>query len=356
MQTGPLDSSLRLQSSLKSRNSLLQRDLHLVASTSPRISVVIPALNEAENLPYVLTGIPDCVDEVILVDGYSTDETIEIARSLLPDIRIMMQEGKGKGAALRTGFAAATGDIIVMLDADGSTNPAEIPAFVGALSAGADYAKGSRFVQGGGTSDMPRYRKLGNRVLTFIVRLLFGGTYSDLCYGYNAFWARILPSLDLNSDGFEIETLMNIRVLAAGLKIAEVASFEAERVYGVGHLQAIPDGWRIAKTIIRERFRPSERRSRQPAHQGADTDVYIPAMQLLFREALWLSRNRDSLPEQIYLSGVGAIELACSALRQMETISSKDRFLQGRCPGRCADCRTWAFLYQPQSQVRVGAS
>ena len=292
----------------------------------------------------MLPRIPDSVDEIILVDGYSQDETIEIARSLIPDIRIVMQEGKGKGAGLRTGFAAATGDIVVMLDADGSTDPAEIPAFVGALLAGADFAKGTRFGQGGGTVDMPLIRKLGNWGLTAFVRLLFGGNYSDLCYGYNAFWARVLPILDLNSDGFEIETLMNVRALSVGLKVAEVASFEAERVHGSGHLQAIPDGWRIVKVIVRERLRSSIRwRPHSLRHRSVE-DIYVPAMRLLFHEALYLYRNRDSLPEPIYWSGVRAVRLACSMLRQMEVASSKDQFLQERCSGLCEDCRIWAFM------------
>jgi glycosyltransferase involved in cell wall biosynthesis len=219
------------------------------------VSVVIPALNEAENLPYVLPRIPPDIYEVILVDGYSTDRTIEIAQLLLPSIRVVHQEGKGKGAALRSGFAAATGDIIVMLDADGSTDPAEIPAFVGALCAGCDFAKGSRFLQGGGTADMPIHRQLGNQGFVRLVRLLFGGRYSDLCYGYNAFWRRVLPLLELDCDGFEVETMMNVRALRARLRIAEVPSFEAKRVYGEGRLKTIPDGWRVLKTIFRERVR-----------------------------------------------------------------------------------------------------
>ena len=221
-----------------------------------KVSVVVPALNEAENLPYVLPRIPSWVHEVLLVDGHSIDNTIDVARRLIPDIRIVQQAGKGKGAALRTGFAEATGDIIVMLDADGSTDPDEIPAFVGTLLAGADFAKGTRFSQGAGTHDMPLYRRLGNWVFVVLVRTLFGGRYSDLCYGYNAFWRRIVPSLDLSADGFEIETMMNIRALRANLKIAEVASFEAPRVFGEGRLQTIPDGWRVAKTIWREWWRP----------------------------------------------------------------------------------------------------
>ena len=94
------------------------------------VSVVIPTLNEEENLPHVLPRIPVWVNEVLLVDGHSTDGTVEVARRLRPDIRIIRQEGRGKGAALRTGFAVATGDIVVTLDADCSTDPAEIPAFV----------------------------------------------------------------------------------------------------------------------------------------------------------------------------------------------------------------------------------
>jgi glycosyltransferase involved in cell wall biosynthesis len=227
----------------------------VVSQSRHTISVVIPALNEAENLPYVLPRIPVWVHEVVLVDGYSTDGTVDIARRLRSDIRIVRQKGRGKGAALRSGFAAARGDIIVMLDADGSTDPAEIPLFVGALLAGADFVKGSRFLQGGGTADMPFHRRLGNLGFTLGVRLLFGGVYSDLCYGYNAFWRRVLPYLQLYGDGFEIETIMNVQALRAGLKVVEVPSFEAERVHGVGRLRTLPDGWRVLKTIVRERLR-----------------------------------------------------------------------------------------------------
>jgi hypothetical protein len=232
--------------------------------TGLRISVVIPTLNEAQNLALVLPTVPLWVNDVIIVDGRSTDGTTDIARAMWarqrrrdddPQLQIVQQEGRGKGAALRTGFEAANGDIIVMLDADGSTDPQEIPAFVGALIAGADFVKGSRFLQGGGTADMPLYRKLGNLGFVSGVRLLFGGSYTDLCYGYNAFWRRVLPTLGLDGDGFEIETQMNVRALKAGLKVAEVPSFESRRVYGEGRLRTIPDGWRVLKTIVDEAIR-----------------------------------------------------------------------------------------------------
>jgi glycosyltransferase involved in cell wall biosynthesis len=224
-----------------------------------RISVVIPTLNEEENLPFVLPGVMEWADEVVLVDGYSTDRTVEVARELCPEVCVVMQGGRGKGNALITGFAATTGDIIVMLDADGSTSPAEIPAYIGALLAGAHFAKGSRFLQGGGTADMPFYRKVGNWSFVVIVRLLFGGSYTDLCYGYNAFWKRVLPLLGLDGEGFEIETMMNIRALKAGLRVVEVPSFEAERVYGISRLRTIPDGWRVLKTIFKERLTSGKR-------------------------------------------------------------------------------------------------
>ncbi|MDX6664341.1 MAG: hypothetical protein QOG68_547 [Solirubrobacteraceae bacterium] len=217
------------------------------------MSVVIPTINEARNLPFVLPRIPHWVHEVILVDGESTDGTVEIARALLADIEIIHQPRRGKGAALQAGFRAATGDVIVTLDADGSTDPAEIPLFVCALVNGADFVKGSRFLQGGGTRDMELHRKAGNWALRAFVRAAFGGRYSDLCYGFNAFWRRILPAIDGNADGFEIETMMNVRVLAAGLQVVEIPSFEAQRIHGVSNLRTFRDGLRVLRVIMRER-------------------------------------------------------------------------------------------------------
>jgi glycosyltransferase involved in cell wall biosynthesis len=177
-------------------------------------------------------------------------------------------ENRGKGAALRSGFKVAKSDIIVMLDADGSTDPGEIPAYVSALLSGADFAKGSRFAQGGGTADMPWYRRFGNWCFVTLVRLLFGGSYTDLCYGYNAFWADVLPALNLDGDGFEIETIMNVRALRTKLKIVEVPSFEDRRRYGEGRLRTIPDGWRVLKAIFREWLMPPQRLARRVVVQA----------------------------------------------------------------------------------------
>ena len=222
---------------------------------SCQVSLVIPTLNEVKNLPHWLPQVPEWVHEVILVDSYSTDGTVELARKIRPDIRILSQERAGKGAALRAGFEAATGNIIVTFDADGSMDPGEIPVFVGALLSGADYVKGSRFLQGGGTTDMEWYRRFGNHALRLLVLLGFGGSFSDLCYGYNAFTKSTLSKLNLDANGFEIETQMNIRALRAHLRIMEVPSFESARIHGESYLRTIPDGWRVLKTIVRERFK-----------------------------------------------------------------------------------------------------
>jgi len=256
--------------------------------SAPTISVIVPAMNEAANLPHVLPRIPTDVLEVILVDGNSTDDTVSVARSVLPSIRIVKQHGRGKGAALRTGFAAARGDIIVMLDADGSTAPEEIPSFVRALTDGADFVKGSRFLPGGGTADMQLYRKLGNAAFVAMVRLLFGGRYTDLCYGYNAFWRQVVPQLGLDGNGFEIETMMNVRALKIGLRIVEIPSFESQRIHGESNLHTIPDGLRVLRTIVRERFSGGVR-----AVAPMPSSI---AMLPVTRAAVAIAAGRDSEP------------------------------------------------------------
>jgi glycosyltransferase involved in cell wall biosynthesis len=223
-------------------------------------------MNEARNLPHVFARLPENLHEVIIVDGHSVDGTVDVARELRPDVRIVTQSRRGKGNALACGFAAATGDIIAMIDADGSTDPAEIPQFVDALVEGADFAKGTRFTNGGGSSDITPLRSLGNKALCGLFNLLNATSYSDLCYGFNVFWRRHVKAFRLDAtsaakpdaaplwgDGFEIEALLSIRAAEAGLSVAEVGSFEHDRIYGESNLNTFRDGYRVLRTILTER-------------------------------------------------------------------------------------------------------
>jgi glycosyltransferase involved in cell wall biosynthesis len=216
------------------------------------ISVVIPTLNEAKNIPWVLRRMPLYVDEVVIVDGRSTDNTVGVARALRSDIVVVDEQRKGKGVALRSGFAAATGDIIVMLDADGSMDPQEIGWFVSPLQHDYDFVKGSRHVTGGGSEDLTWLRRTGNRALTGLANAVLHSNYSDLCYGYIAFRRECLDILQLESDGFEIETELIVRAAKAGLRIAEVPSWELDRISGVSNLQTFRDGWRVLGTMAHE--------------------------------------------------------------------------------------------------------
>lgn len=284
----------------------------------PTVSVVIPAKNEARNLPEVLGALPADLHEVILVDGDSTDDTVSVALSLRPDIRVVGQTRKGKGNALACGFAVATGDFIVMLDADGSTDPSEIPRFVDALMAGADFAKGSRFMPGGGSSDISRIRRMGNFWLNRIVNLIYGTRYTDLCYGYNAFRRECLEVMSLDAgdtalaeadleletelvrdrrdrdkldvtmlwgDGFEVETLINVRISKAGLRVAEVPSFEHSRNFGSSNLNAFSDGIRVIRTIHAERKRGARREAIASAEAPREDGASWAVLSTLVEEA-----------------------------------------------------------------------
>jgi glycosyltransferase involved in cell wall biosynthesis len=233
------------------------------------VTAVVPTKNEAANLPYVLPKLARLVDEIVIVDANSTDGTVAVARQLVPDVRVVTQQARGKGSALSAGFAAATGDIIVMLDADGSMDPGEIPGLVGVLLAGADLVKGSRSAPGGRSHDLTVLRRAGNAGLRTCVNVLFAQRWTELAYGYAAMWRDVIPTLGLDvldvptadgtlayGHGFEIETLMFTRAARAGLTVAEVPSVEYDRIFGTTNLRTFPDGWRVLCSMVRERLRP----------------------------------------------------------------------------------------------------
>ncbi len=195
---------------------------------APPVSVVIPAMNEAENLPYVFK--PACRRGSTRWSWSTATPPTTPSRSpgeLWPDVKVVEQRGKGKGDALISGFAAATGDIIVMVDADGSADGDEIVSYVSALVSGADFAKGSRFANGGGTDDMTPIRKLGNRVLCAPrQRQVRRPLHRSLLRLQRLLARTASTSIALDCTGFEVETLMNIRVVKAGLRVQEIPSHE----------------------------------------------------------------------------------------------------------------------------------
>lgn len=266
-----------------------RRAAPLHAAPSPTVTVVIPALNEEDNLPLVLENLP-AVDEVVVVDGRSDDDTVAVAREVRPDVVVVRQTRSGKGNALACGFAAATGDIVVTVNADGSADPGEIPRFVDALLSGAEAAHGSRFRYGGDHRDALPGERLGHTVLSRIVNLLFRTRFTDLSCGYNAYWRELLPVLDLPGpqvpglkrgrrawgDGPEIETLITVRMATRGLRVVEVATVGYPRIHGDRPRRLWPAAFRIVRTIVTEYARrrhlaPARPVRRAVVAEAADT-------------------------------------------------------------------------------------
>lgn len=262
------------------------------------VSAVIPARNEAANIPWVIRRLPSFVAEVIVVDGSTDDETAVAALSCGPHVRVIRQAPAGKGAALTAGLAAAGGEVAVILDADGSMDPAEVPSLIAALLGGADVAKGSRTIAGAGSADLSWLRRRGNAVLTATANRLYRRRWSDLCYGYAALWTDLLPALDLErtavrapgaglagralrrvrrgvdyGHGFEIEAILLARCARLGLRIAEVPSYEHPRRSGHSQLVTFRDGARVLTALL------AESRYRAPAAPAVSrTYPIVPAI------------------------------------------------------------------------------
>jgi glycosyltransferase involved in cell wall biosynthesis len=220
-----------------------------------KVSVVICALNEEDSIPMVLSKMPANLCEVLLVDGHSSDNTIALARQIYPGIKVIIQDGVGKGAALRTGFRHAVGDIIVTIDADGSMDPADTVQLIDALYEGNDFVKGSRFLRKKDSDDMTLIRLIGNKIFAWITSMLFGYRSTDVTYGYNGFWRDKYQTGELSSNGFSIETEMYLHAIKKHLKIREIAVHEFNRHGGQAKLRTFRDGWLILRTILAMRFK-----------------------------------------------------------------------------------------------------
>lgn len=240
-------------------STMPQAFTRMPAHNQPRVTVLICTLNEAENLAHIIPRIPPWVDEVLLVDGHSTDGTVEVAQKLRPDIRVLYQPGKGKGDALRHGIQHATGDIVVTLSADLETDPEEMPIFIRPLLQGYDFVKGTRFSWNPFRARFPKgkpfHRILGNLIIALTFDVLFFKRFTDLCSGYNAFWKRAIERVDLSfRDGFENEPLVTARAVKIGLRVKELFHADGGRIAGYSKAPSWRDGFRDIKTVVRERF------------------------------------------------------------------------------------------------------
>jgi glycosyltransferase involved in cell wall biosynthesis len=221
----------------------------------PKISVVICTLNEAKNLPRVLPYIPEWVDEVVLVDGHSTDGTVEVAKKFRPDVKVFYQLKEGKGEALRHGIKSSTGDIVVTLDADGETDPRDMHQFIEALLRDCEFAKGSR-LRLSLPAGKPTHRIIGNLIIAAVFNMFYLTRFTDLCSGYNAFWKKSIEKVSLDSeDCFEDEPLLVSRAKKMGLKIVEVGHHDRGRISGESKSPSWRQGFRALKTLLRERMR-----------------------------------------------------------------------------------------------------
>jgi len=217
------------------------------------VGVAIPAYNEEKNIGDVLCRLNRIgFGNVLVIDGLSSDGTLKVAAQ--NGAKIVLQDGRGKGQAIRQVLSNSylDSDALVMMDADGSMSPEEIPRFVQALSDGADVAKGSRFIVGGESSDLTATRRFGNILMTSAVNIACGSNYTDLCYGFVAFNKKAIQMLApvLESSNFEIEAEIFVKAKNLGLKVLEVPSFEYPRKNGKTNLKTFKDGFKIVKTIF----------------------------------------------------------------------------------------------------------
>jgi len=227
-----------------------------------RLTVLIPAHNEEQNLPSVLKRLPKIpqIVEVLLVDGHSQDGTVQVARELAPGIKVVQQQGAGKGDAIVSGARVAIGDHFLVLDADGSQIPEEIVTYIEKAETGFDLVKGSRYMDGGSSDEDTLDRRLVTRTAQFVANTLWRTRFSDICYGMFLINRQRFLELGIRSLRHDVEWEVMAKAARNGLKIIEVPAYEAKRISGHSHVSYIRDGWLIARTVLREFFRGLRRR------------------------------------------------------------------------------------------------
>jgi glycosyltransferase involved in cell wall biosynthesis len=252
-----------------------------------KVSVVIPARNEEQTLAWVLRDLADTIAslphhevEVICVDDHSTDATATVARQF--GATVVRNEGRrGKGMALRAGFAHAKGDVIVMLDADYSHRPEDLPLFLQALKGETGLVIGSRVF--GGSDEYTHVRALGNVFLSAALGLSTRRYLSDALNGYKAFRRDVFTDFTYTSTAFEIEIELIANTLRKGYKVVECSCHERARAGGEAKSRVVRHGTRFLARIILEGLRGVKATRPAPAPAqgeatGAQASVPLPTM------------------------------------------------------------------------------
>lgn len=215
-----------------------------------KVSVIIPALNEVGSIGQVLNDIPkDAVDEILVADGGSKDGTAELVTKM--GYRIVTQEKKGYGAAIMSGVNQSAGDMVLIINADGSQNPKDIPLLLSKMGEGYDMVLASRYLPGAGSEDDTILHYIGNKIFTFLCNILYGLKVSDVLYFFFAAKKEIFEKVKPTSLDAGICVELPIKTHKAGFKIGEIPSFEKKRTAGKAKVNAFTAGFKILIRVIK---------------------------------------------------------------------------------------------------------
>ncbi len=216
--------------------------------------ILLTTMNEITGLRSIWNNIPfDLFKRTVVVDAHSTDGTLDFLKN--KRCEVIFQHSPGRGNAIREAMSQITEDVVILMASDGNDDPKYIPALLTKIDEGYDVVSGSRFAPGGMTDDSDdpyRIRRLGNRLFTLLVNVLWNAHYSDAAYGLRAFRTDAWNRMKMNSKWNETEFLMSIRSAKLGLRVLQIPVIEGKRAGGEVKAKTVSTGWSLLKVIMRE--------------------------------------------------------------------------------------------------------